>query len=193
MESTVFVLKVNPNYYASPSEVNYSWHTRSDNMGDALYDPRWSMQWGIDKETHLRFTGTWTRKGIGNFMEVFCESESCPELYGRQMVWKVSKCCRELICYWRVPSSRVTHWATRETAVTYRESGKHLFIIRLRFYWVMRGIVGFKRLIARIRIRRKAQRKLFIQATYWGHTKCRLSRFAGTINTPVKQRIHAFI
>ena len=138
----------------------------------------------------------WTRKGVGNFMEAFCDDKLCPELYGKQMVWKVSKCCRELICYWRVPPSmtRVTSpYSTTRTAVTYRESGKHLLIIRLRFYWVMRGIVGFKRLIARIRIRRRAQRKLFIQATYWGNPTCKLSRFAGTINTPVKQRIHAFI
>jgi hypothetical protein len=193
MRTTVFVLKVNPKPDSQPMqyESNYSWYTQSDDVGPPLYDPRWSMQWATDKGTHLRFTGMWTHNGIGQFMEVFCDDALCPELYGSQMVWKVSKCCRELICYWRQPPSSYSF--RHESAVTYEESGKHLLIIRLRFYWVMRGIVGFKRLIARIRIRRRAQRKLFIRATYWGNPECKLSRFAGTINTQVKQRIHAFI
>jgi len=64
-------------------------------------------------------------------------------------------------------------------------------VIRLRMYWVLRGIVGFKRLL--VRSLRHKRRKIFIQATYWGHPKCTLSCFSGTINTQVKQRIHAFI
>ena len=65
-------------------------------------------------------------------------------------------------------------------------------VIRLRMYWVLRGIVGLRRLLSRVRMKHK-RRKIFIQATYWGHPKCTLSCFSGTINTPVKQRIHAFI
>ena len=69
---------------------------------------------------------------------------------------------------------------------------KNVRVIRLRMYWVFRGIVSIRRLLARVHMRHK-RRKIFIQATYWGNPSCKLSRFAGTINTPVKQRIHAFI
>ena len=48
--------------------------------------------------------------------------------------------------------------------------------------------------IRQLRVRKRlVKRKLFIQATYWGHPECAFSRFSGTINTPVKQRVHAFI
>ena len=59
-------------------------------------------------------------------------------------------------------------------------------------YWVLRGIATLRRMLFRVR-KRLVKRKLFIQATYWGHPECAFSRFSGTINTPVKQRIHAYI
>ena len=65
-------------------------------------------------------------------------------------------------------------------------------IIRLKMFWVLRGIVSLRRLLSRCRLRRE-KRTLFVQATSWGQPKSGLSCFSGSINTQVKGRIHAFI
>ena len=145
-----------------------------------------SMQWGHVRGTHMRFTGMIGKMG---YMEVFCNDDRCPELYENHMVWKISNDCSNVQRFWGNQGKLHGYPAL----VQYHESGRDLLIIRLRFYWVMRGIIGFKRILTRIRIRRKNRRKQFIQATYWGHSECKLRCFAGTINTPVKQRIHGYI
>ena len=68
----------------------------------------------------------------------------------------------------------------------------NVLVIRLKMYWVLRGIVGFKRLLSRCRLRRE-KRMLFIQATSWRQPKSGLNCFSGSINGPVTQRIYAFI
>ena len=142
MEAVVFILKEVP-----------STMSICDFGPGGLYDPKWCMRWGRMKGTHLRFTGL---KGKLGYMEVLCHDKRCPELCGCHMVWKVDIDCHELMRFWRTSWSPVKTMS-QKSAVSYDESGKDLLIIRLRFYWVMRGIVGFKRLIARIRIRRKTQ------------------------------------
>jgi len=65
-------------------------------------------------------------------------------------------------------------------------------IIRLKMFWVLRGIVSLRRLLSRCRLRRE-KRTLFVQATSWGQPQSGLSCFSGSINGPVTRRIHAFI
>lgn len=68
----------------------------------------------------------------------------------------------------------------------------NVLVIRLKMYWVLRGIVGFKRLLSRCRLRRE-KRMLFIQATSWRQPKSGLSCFSSSINGPVTRRIHDYI
>ena len=68
----------------------------------------------------------------------------------------------------------------------------NVLVIRLKMYWVLRGIVGFNRLLSRCRLRRE-KRKLFVQATSWGQPKSGLSCFSGSINGPVTRRILDYI
>ena len=60
-------------------------------------------------------------------------------------------------------------------------------IIRLRMYWILRGIVAFKRILEKVRVR-IYKRKLFILSTSSQNTKCKFSYFSGIIE--VKQIIY---
>jgi len=203
MKKVVFVLK------KAPGGVVYD---NYNNYGPGHYDPMWSICRGYKTCKHIRFTGYIGKMG---WMEVIC-LDLTTELRGKHMVWKVSNDCQEIRCFDYDRISRITQIRCFDydriggrngrsnipiddidaivggLDVTQKQINDNINVIRLRLYWVLRGIVGFKRLLARVRLRHK-RRKIFIQATYWGHPKCTLSCFSGTINTPVKQRIHAFI
>ena len=62
-------------------------------------------------------------------------------------------------------------------------------IIRLRMYWILRGIVAFKRILEKVRVR-IYKRKLFILSTSRHDINCKFHRFAGSINTPIKKLIY---
>jgi hypothetical protein len=171
MKKVVFVLKKAPG-----SVVLYDNYC---DYGTGIYDPMWSVLRGYKICKRIRFTGF---IGKYKYMDVMC-LDITTELRGNHMVWKVSNDCQEIRC---LGGHR------HRNPLQHKQMNDTINVIRLRLYWVLRGIVGFKRLLARARIRAK-RRKIFIQATYWGHPKCTLSCFSGTINTPVKQRIHAFI
>ena len=68
----------------------------------------------------------------------------------------------------------------------------NVLVIRLKMYWVLRGIVGFKRLLSRCRLRRE-KRTLFVQATSLEQPKSDLSCFSGSINGPVTRRVLDYI
>ena len=80
----------------------------------------------------------------------------------------------------------------REASFTRRFLKDYVQIIRLKMYWILRGIVSFQRLLSRCRLRRE-KRMLLIQATSWRQPKSGLSCFSSSINGPVTRRIHDYI
>jgi len=184
-----FVLKKAPN-----STANFN-----IGSGRKICDPIWFINQGCEIKRPIRFKGVspTSYSQYSNWMQVFCLDE-IPTDY-----WQY--CIQLLLCKhmdWEVKFTGGFGNIKRgvgggDGTHTKRGRKKQNFlhtnvqVIRLRMYWVLRGIVGFKRLLARVRKSKK--RKLFIRATYWGHPECAFSRFSGTINTPVKQRIYAFI
>jgi hypothetical protein len=160
-------------------------HTGQGVIGLCLYDPVWALHWGETNDTHLRFKGT---VGRTEWMEVFCDDERCSELRGEHMVWKMHRDCNAIQRYWATRFGRTHH-----SAVEYLTTGEDIIIIRPCMLGALRAVVMFRCLLARVRIKRRARIKTFIRGTHWAHKDCTLSRFSGTINTPVKQRICAYI
>ena len=152
-------------------------------------DPLWFICKSREMERPIRFKGVpCTPNSDGtDWMQVYCLEQIATSGWMTHMNWVVNFTTNLNIK--RVMKGYVN--LVREKCKQ-ELLNKNVRVIRLRMYWVLRGIVGFKRLLALVRMRHK-RRKIFIQATYWGNPSCKLSRFAGTINTPVKQRIHAFI
>jgi len=173
MKTVVFVLK------KAPGGVLYDNYNNYDNYGPGHYDPSWSILRGCETCKHIRFTGYIGKMG---WMEVMC-LDLTTELRGLHMLWKVSNDCQEIRCF----IGKLRHTPTAHT-----QMNDNINVIRLRMYWVLRIIVCLKRLLSRCRMR-KIKRKLFIKSTYWNRPDCAFSCFSGTINTPVKKRVHAFI
>jgi len=178
-----------------------------DCYGMVVCDPLWFLLKGRALGRPVRFkglpsVGAWVgHRGATHWRRVFCLDDTAPnfwrdhveQLLRHRMYWEVmfydgfansmGFCDIKRGC--RVDRSRRRNSEQRFLRNNVR-------VIRLRMYWVLRGIVTLKRMLERAR-RRYEKRKLFIRATYWGHPECVFSRFAGTINTPVKQRIYAYI
>ena len=165
-----FVLKKNPG-----SNLRFKY-------GPDVYDPMWFICKEREIEKTIRFAGLIGETG---WMEVHCYDAMWSFMFSSRMFWEVKQNGKKIRCLTR--RGRVINCSD-----SFKELNYNIKVIRLHVYWVLRGIVGFKLLLARVHMRHK-KRKLFIQATYWGDPNCKLSRFSGTINTPVKQRIHAFI
>lgn len=68
----------------------------------------------------------------------------------------------------------------------------NVLVIRLKMYWILRGIVVLKRLLSRCRLRRE-KCTLFIQATSWKQPKSGLSCFSGSVNGPITRRVLDYI
>ena len=194
-----------------------------DAAESSLYDPSWALHWGEKNNTNLRFTGVlspteWMysfRRGIlgelvprrphAEWMKVLCDDERCPELHGKHVVWKMHNTYSSIKRYWACGGadvddhtlslqrggSRTFSAGDGHGAVAYLNTGEDIIIIRPCMFEVLRAVVMFRCLLARVRLR--ARRKTFIRGTHWADKNCALSRFSGTINTPVKQRICAFI
>ena len=134
-----------------------------------LYDPRWSVCKGYKLARPVRFTafanGAPERKAFTpslissyamawedakespEWMDVYCHDTECPELCGRRLVWKV----REDYAGNRDHHLALALWEIKSWW-NYKEVNS-IKVIRLRLYWVLRGVVGFKRLLARVRLR----------------------------------------
>jgi hypothetical protein len=176
-----FVLKKTPHADADP-----------DYSGEVVCDPWWFVREGSAMARPVRFKGVVPPLAVGScWMRVYCldyAATDCwrnyfnQQLLRRRMNWEVR--------FTAEPSIK------RKVGIYYRCKqellNRNVVVIRLRMYWVLRGIATLKRMLFRVR-RRRVKRKLFIRATYWGHPECAFTRFSGTINTPVKQRIYAFI
>jgi len=165
-------------------------HTGAGITGPSLYDPTWALHWGETNNTNLRFTGV---LGHTEWMEVFCDDERCSELHGKHVVWKMHRDCSSIQRYWACAPNYSPRSNPNPAAVAYLNTGEDIIIIRPCMFEVLRAVVMFRCLLARVRAKRRARRKTFIRGTHWAYKDCALSRFSGTINTPVKQRICAYI
>ena len=154
----------------------------------------------------MRMSPVDNRRNYLSWMQVFCldhvaaedvvEAAALGQLSYQRMEWEVRFTAkpnikRNVKGYHGMDGWTVDPWDSRADCKQEILS-RNMLVIRLRMYWVLRGIATLKRMLFRVR-RRHVKRKLFIRATYWGHSECAFSRFSGTINTPVKQRIHAYI
>jgi len=180
-----FVLKKTPHADADP-----------DYSGEVVCDPWWFVREGSATARPVRFKGIpppwlerrpsrvscWMRVYCLDYPATDCWQNSTQQLLRRRMNWEVRFTAKPSI------KRRVGGYYRCKQDLLNR----NVAVIRLRMYWVLRGIVTLKRLLLRVRMRR-VKRRVFIRATYWGHPKCAFSRFSGTINTPVKQRIYACI
>jgi len=186
--SETFVLKKAPNATAS-FDYNGNWGCCSD--------PMWFICKGCEMGRPIRFkavsrypddTLVWDTASVA-WKRVLCLEQIATSRWVNRMNWEVKFTANLNI-------KRVTKGYSKRRVVIDRPKQEFLNsnvrVIRLRMYWVLRGIVTLKRMLERARVRRM-KRKLFIRATYWGHPECKFSRFSGTINTPVKQRIYAYI
>ena len=177
--------------------------------GDVLLDPWWFVRKGREMGRSVRLKGVVPMFPVDNYRDylswtqVFCldhvaaedavEAAALRQLSYQRMEWEVRFTAkpnirRNVKGYHGMDGWTVDPWDSRAEEILSR----NMLVIRLRMYWVLRGIAALERMLFRVR-RRLVKRKLFIQATYWGHPECAFSLFSGTINTPVKQRIHAYI
>ena len=181
--------------------------------GEVVCDPLWFILKGRALGRPVRFKGLPIVSGYDRdatrYRRVFCLDDTSPNLWRNhveqllrhRMYWEVmfydgfanrmGFCEIKRGCggNGKEAAGPVAQGHSREEQ---RFLCNNVRVIRLRMYWVLRGIVTLKRMLERARVRRM-KRRLFIRATYWGHPECAFSRFSGTINTPVKQRIRAFI
>jgi len=190
-----FVLKKAPNSTANFNIIGF---------GRTACNPIWFINLGHKIERPVRFKGV-ARPFLGrigeyhsDWMRVYCLDKIQQDFFlgGRcsfptDMFWEVMFTTSGL---GRMDTRQGSHSkrGRREARHAREFLNENVQVIRLRMYWVLRGIATFERMLFRVR-KRLVKRKLFIQATYWGHPECAFSRFSGTINTPVKQRIHAYI
>ena len=172
-------------------------HAGPSITGPSLFDPTWALRWGETNDTHLRFKGV---RGRTEWMEVFCDDDRCSELHEKHVVWKVQSNCSSIQRYWATAPNRPYKAGRgqpmrkpRPCATAYLVTGEDIIIVRPCMFRVLRAVVMFRCLLARVRAKRLARIKTFIRGTHWAHKECTLSRFSGTINTPVKQRICAYI
>jgi len=146
--------------------------------GPDLYDPAWFTCMQAVEGGLIRFTGV--VGSDGTWMDVSCDDTRWTFMLSTRMTWQA-----------RSDGGGLRLGGEGQLRCT-AELNASITMIRQYIYWTLRTIVWFKRLLFRIRMRH-VKRKLFIRSTYWGHPECKFSRFSGTINTPVKQRIYAYI
>jgi len=176
-----FILKKAPN-----ASIDYFKYNNQPSNVDG-YPPIWFICKGEAIGRPIRFTGNYNNSSLDE-MHVSCWDKIWQYMFDSNMSWYVKGDILQIL----LEKRRRGRGGRFGPEVGSKAINDNINVIRLRMYWVLRGIVGFKQLLARVHMRAK-RRKLFIQATYWGHPECAFSRFSGTINTPVKQRIYAFI
>ena len=141
--------------------------------GRRLIDPTWALHWGETNNANLRFKGV---LGHTEWMDVFCDDERCPELHGKHMVWKMHNTCSSIKRYWSCApnnayknggmGAKVTSLVTGHGAVVYLNTGEDIIIIRPCMFEVLRAVVMFRCLLARVRAKRRARRTTFIRGTH---------------------------
>ena len=137
---------------------------------------------GIDREGHDK------RMKVYYFDKIYL-SKYHQRLLSEKMDWEV---------FFRNERGRIflhgrhTRGGFAQTMSASKFLDDNVLVIRLKMYWVLRGIVGFKRLLSRCRLRRE-KRTLFVQATSLEQPKSDLSCFSGSINGPVTRRVLDYI